>query len=249
MNAQYAPSGPAREFAILLYHRIVVAEPHGEAAKLACSARMLAAHMAALLDSGYSPVNLDQACAWLKSKDGLPGRPVVITLDDGYRDNCDVALPVLRRFGVPAGVFVATASIGRSSAWTTVRHPMLSWEQMRAMASMGVWFGAHTVNHVRLTQLPPALAGREIIGSRQVLEEQLAMPVHHFAYPYGDHDKRVQASVRAAGFKTGLSTTAGLNRESSDPYALFRVPVSGRTTAAELVQKLGTNHHESSHLK
>ena len=240
---------PAREFAILLYHRIVVTEPYGEASKTACSARVLASHLAALLDSGYTPVSLDQACDWLKSRSGPPGKPLVITLDDGYRDNCDVALPILRRFGATAGVFVTTGVVGRKSTWTTVRRPMLSWTQMREMAGMGVWFGAHTVHHVRLTQLPSGPARREIVESRQALEEQLAIPIRHFAYPYGDNDERIQEIVRAEGFQTGLSATEGCNRESTDPYAFFRVPVFGTTTVAELMRKLAPSRDESSHLK
>jgi peptidoglycan/xylan/chitin deacetylase (PgdA/CDA1 family) len=45
----------------------------------------------------------------------LPLRPALITFDDGYRDNYDVALPVLRGAGLPATFFVATRIVGTSS--------------------------------------------------------------------------------------------------------------------------------------
>jgi peptidoglycan/xylan/chitin deacetylase (PgdA/CDA1 family) len=250
MPTQHALSlRPAREFVILLYHRIVLAEPYGEAAKTTCSARVLASHLAALLGSGYTPVNLDHACDWLKSRTGLPKKPVVITLDDGYRNNCDVALPILCRFGVTAGVFVTTGVVGRKSTWTTVSRPMLSWSQMREMASTGFWFGAHTVNHIRLTQLRSDAARREIVDSRRVLEQRLSLPIRHFAYPYGDNDERIQEIIRMEGFLTGLSATEGCNRAGTDPYALFRVPVFGTATAANLMRKLATISNESSHHK
>lgn len=52
-----------------------------------------------------------QACEQLFAG-SLPSRAAVITFDDGYRNNYDVALPLLKRHGVDAVVFVATAFLG-----------------------------------------------------------------------------------------------------------------------------------------
>lgn len=47
-----------------------------------------------------------------------PGRKVVITFDDGYRDNYEIAFPVLRRHGVPATFFLTTGFLD---------HPRVPW--------------------------------------------------------------------------------------------------------------------------
>jgi peptidoglycan/xylan/chitin deacetylase (PgdA/CDA1 family) len=49
----------------------------------------------------------------LESEPGTPGRKVVLTFDDGYRDNYELALPILRRHGVPAAFFLATGFLDR----------------------------------------------------------------------------------------------------------------------------------------
>ncbi len=52
-------------------------------------------------------VSLQDVLAWKRGSRGLPPNPVLVTFDDGYRDNHDVALPILRRHGVRATFFIA----------------------------------------------------------------------------------------------------------------------------------------------
>lgn len=52
-------------------------------------------------------ISLEDVLAWKRGSRGLPANPVLVTFDDGYRDNLDVALPILRRHGVRATFFVA----------------------------------------------------------------------------------------------------------------------------------------------
>jgi peptidoglycan/xylan/chitin deacetylase (PgdA/CDA1 family) len=69
----------------------------------------------------FSVVSLDEVVAAADGAD-LPDRAVLITFDDGYQDNLDNALPVLRRLGLPAVVFLATHHIetGRAFWWDRV---------------------------------------------------------------------------------------------------------------------------------
>jgi peptidoglycan/xylan/chitin deacetylase (PgdA/CDA1 family) len=63
------------------------------------------------LASYFSVCSLTEAVERLRTKD-VPDNVVVITFDDGYRDNCIYALPILRKFCIPATIFLATSSIG-----------------------------------------------------------------------------------------------------------------------------------------
>ncbi len=104
----------------------------------------------------------------------------------------------------------------------------LNWDQVRQMAQEPlVTFGAHTLNHPRLTRLDATTAQHEILGSKQRLEAFLGKPVDHFAYPFGDHGPREAALARQVGFKT-ISTTrqAYTNLRTTDPLALPRLRAS-----------------------
>jgi peptidoglycan/xylan/chitin deacetylase (PgdA/CDA1 family) len=59
-----------------------------------------------LLACHYSPVSLDQVKRFVQGEGDLPDRPVVVTFDDGYADNCDIAAPLLNEAGVPAVFYV-----------------------------------------------------------------------------------------------------------------------------------------------
>jgi peptidoglycan/xylan/chitin deacetylase (PgdA/CDA1 family) len=60
-----------------------------------------------LLQAEFNVLALGEACARI-SRDALPARAACITFDDGYADNEQIALPILKRFGLPATFFVST---------------------------------------------------------------------------------------------------------------------------------------------
>jgi peptidoglycan/xylan/chitin deacetylase (PgdA/CDA1 family) len=66
----------------------------------------------AMLATHFNPIGLDDVTRFLAGKP-LPRSPVLVTFDDGYRDNHDVALPILRRHKIPAVFFIATEYISR----------------------------------------------------------------------------------------------------------------------------------------
>jgi peptidoglycan/xylan/chitin deacetylase (PgdA/CDA1 family) len=67
----------------------------------------------------FHPVGLDDVIRWHQGDGNLPQRPVLVTFDDGYRNNLTRAAPVLQRYGIPAVVFVCTSYIGSQNLlWT-----------------------------------------------------------------------------------------------------------------------------------
>lgn len=101
----------------------------------------------------------------------------------------------------------------------------LTIEDVRDMASSSqIGFGAHSLGHDALTQIPPEKARQSILQSKLVLEEWTGHPIRHFAYPYGFFDPTVVRLVRECGFLTSHSTIPGFWREET---SLFEIPRLG----------------------
>lgn len=161
-------------------------------------------------------------------------RELAITFDDGYRDNFEHAAPVLEKLSLPATFFVVTQWMGTDVVpwWDGergVRHPWMTWDQVRALHRKGFHVGAHTRTHADLGRISGAEAQREIVGARRELERRIGSSADLFAYPYGRPDQLSEANramVKAAGFRCCCSCVGGINAAGSDPFHLRRVPIS-----------------------
>jgi peptidoglycan/xylan/chitin deacetylase (PgdA/CDA1 family) len=147
--------------------------------------------------------------------------PACITLDDGYRDNVEVALPLLEARGVRATFFLISGLLG-SSFPSRAGHPLMDAGDAQGLVARGHEVGAHTRTHPRLTRLDAAEARREIEGSKAELEDLLGVAVTSFAYPKGDHNDAVRAAVGNAGFGVAVTVREGLVGPEPDWLALPR---------------------------
>lgn len=159
---------------------------------------------------------------------------LAITFDDGYADNAEIAAPILRELQLPATFFITTEHIGtrRRFPWDANIEPpprMMTWRQVRELAQSGFSIGSHTCNHVRLSQCDAKLRRRELVYSRQMLEQQLGQPVLDFAFPFGgktDCRNEDRDAIREAGYRCCLSCHGGLVEWQHSPYRLQRICVS-----------------------
>jgi peptidoglycan/xylan/chitin deacetylase (PgdA/CDA1 family) len=106
----------------------------------------------------------------------------------------------------------------------------LTWPEAREMASEGISFGAHTIDHPILTHVSPDEARRQIRESKQRIERELGSTITMFAYPNGgpsDFDPSTERLVKEEGFSLAVTTVAGANDESTNPFALRRTGMWG----------------------
>jgi hypothetical protein len=148
--------------------------------------------------------------------------------DDAYEDLVTYALPVLRKHGFPATVFVPTAYVGRSNVWD---HPkgspvmaLMSADAIREWADKAIEFGAHSHTHPELDALDPVALEEELEGSREELERIINAPVTSFAYPYGNYNSDVRAAV-GRKFELAFTTENGVNTLGTDLLRLHRTMV------------------------
>jgi peptidoglycan/xylan/chitin deacetylase (PgdA/CDA1 family) len=163
---------------------------------------------------------------------GLAG----LTFDDGYRDFLDRAVPLLRRYGCTATVYVVAGLLGGDNAWDPLgpRRPLLTADGVRAAADAGMEIGSHGLLHRDLTTAGAAALTEETVRSRALLEEVTGRPVTGFCYPYGRVDARALAAVRAAGYAHACAIDPG---PLTGPHALPRVHVGQDDTGTRLRAK------------
>jgi peptidoglycan/xylan/chitin deacetylase (PgdA/CDA1 family) len=161
------------------------------------------------------------------------GHHLAITFDDGYLDNFENAAPILERFSLPATFFVVTRWIGSAVVphWDReagVRHPWMTWTQVRTLYQRGFEIGGHTQTHVDLGAVADGDARAEVAGARADLERELGRRARYFAFPYGGRDNVRDTTarlVRQAGFECCCSCYGGAVTPGSDPFHLPRVPI------------------------
>ena len=114
---------------------------------------------------------------------------------------------------------------GASGGWEK-----LSWQEVREMASCGISFGAHTLDHPILTFVGEEEARRQIRESKRRIETELGSPITMFAYPNGgasDFDRSTRRIVEEEGLSLAVTTVSGANDESTDAYSLRRTGMWG----------------------
>jgi len=236
---------------ILMYHQIAQPGVRGTPLRgLVVSPSMFAQQMLALRILGYRGLSMRALEPYLSGE--RSGRVVGITFDDGYLNNLQNALPVLRRLGFSSTCYVVSSEIGNTNRWDSdlgiAQVPLMNQSDLQAWIDAGQEVGSHTRSHANLKNLDSQELESEIFGSRQELESMLVQPggVRHFCYPYGSFDGAALAMVAKAGYRTATTTARGRVHLQlrPDPLALPRVLVTRTTTFAHLALKCLSSYED-----
>ena len=150
------------------------------------------------------------------------GGSVVLTFDDGYRDNYMTVFPLLKQYNFPATIFITTDFIGNPE--------YCSAEELREMHDSGfISIEPHTLSHPKLAKLPRADAEREMCESRRVLQEILGTTPTLFAYPYGNFSDETVGLAREMGFAGAVTVEEGTIGPNADPLRLPRNSIDRST--------------------
>jgi peptidoglycan/xylan/chitin deacetylase (PgdA/CDA1 family) len=221
---------------ILCYHRFGTAR-----SKLTVTPATFEAQMEYLARNGYRVLPLADLPAFLQGREPLPQKTVIITIDDGYRSNYDIAFPILRKYGFPATVFLYSDFVGASDAMT--------WAQMREMVGSGlIEVQPHSKTHANLTLRLPGETDakyrerirREIEAPTSLIKDRLGLAAVSFAYPYGDVNEMVIELLTQQGTKLGATVTPGGNGFFAPPHMLRRTMIFGNEDLDVFKSKLAT---------
>jgi peptidoglycan/xylan/chitin deacetylase (PgdA/CDA1 family) len=168
-------------------------------------------------------------------------RQVHVTFDDAFR-SAGTVFPDLERLGLPVQIFVCTKyalvgaplTIPELAGDDPEQLATMNWDELREQAARGVAIGSHAVSHPHLTTLSEDDLRRELNESKEEIEDRLGRPCEDLAYPYGEHDQRVRAAARAAGYRRAYA----LRGSRSDAYAAPRLDLYRRHTVPRTLLRL-----------
>jgi peptidoglycan/xylan/chitin deacetylase (PgdA/CDA1 family) len=226
---------------ILSYHQTDIAPPRGTPYRgLVIPPARFARQMRVLRALGYRGLSMQDLAPYLRGD--RSGKVVGITIDDGYVNNFEHALPILQSAGFTATSFVVSGQLGGSNVWDAsigiAPARLMNVPQLRAWLDAGMDVGAHTRNHVDLTECDPVRARAEIVQSRQDLEQALGMPIRSFCYPYGAYREEHVEMARAAGFELATTSDSARVRWGTDLLRLPRVTVWLSTSLPVLMARM-----------
>lgn len=212
-----------RGIPVLLYHSI-----DSTGSVVSITSEEFRRQMAYLNATGYKTISLPDFLGYLCSDTVPRGKMVVLTFDDGFKNNYTEAFPILREYGFTATIFLATDYIDRVCSWekhdSIPRLPLLSWDEIKEMSDYGIDFESHTCSHPYLSRLTREEMRKELLGSKKVIETQLNKPVTFFCHPYGDSSRETQEAARECGY---VGVFGGLDysllNTKEDVYNLSRV--------------------------
>ena len=185
--------------------------------------------MESIKAGGYKVVPLFQYCRLLKSGNSIPRNLVIITFDDGYKDNLE-AVEILKEFGYPATIFIIVEKVGKKG--------YLSEEDIVSILSdTEVDIGSHTLTHAYLPDQEKARVKREIFQSKKQLEEHFSQNIETISYPIGGFTKEVLKEVESANYLCACATNRGFSKKLNR-FALRRIKVTNRDLGFRLWSKL-----------
>lgn len=177
----------------------------------------------------YNVILLDDYCQLLSEKKDIPGNSVIITFDDGYKNNLK-AIEILHRFHFPATIFLIVNKIGE-------KEYLSSDDISYFLKNTEVRIGSHTIDHAYLPSLDDKQLETEIRESKQKLEQLFSQKVLTIAYPIGGFNQKVLEKVNESDYLCACSTNKGFSRQT-DRFALRRVKMTETDNILKLWAKL-----------
>ncbi len=221
---------------ILMYHYVSTPPDGADAIRrdLSVTPEQFEAQLAYLRQNGYQTITMRDLIFALSGHTTLPDKPIILTFDDGYRDNYENAFPLLRKYGYVGVFFVFTQVID------TYNVSYLTWEMVKEMHQGGMEFGSHSYRHSDLTNRDVDFLVYEILGSKEAIEERIGEPVRFFSYPSGRYDELTIRVLDSANFWSAVTTQWGIEQSFIDRFEMYRIRVRGNDTVDDLAEKLNS---------
>lgn len=187
--------------------------------------------------------------ALARAAEGRLREPTVfLTFDDGFRDNYETVLPLLRRYALPAFIFVLPPLVddGAQLEWPEMaedlrRHDRsmrsVTWTMLEEMRDAGFEVGSHGLTHAHLPELDGEALREELWESRRRITERLGR-CEALAYPFGEWSEEVAQAAADCGYRFAFTLPKTTGQGAATPLSIPRINVDYRDSGMRLAAKL-----------
>jgi len=235
--------------AILMYHKVT----HSQNDSLSITIDYLRKQFDYILSQEYKVVSFTQLMEIEASAKNLSGKYLVLTFDDGYKNNKDLLLPLLDEYGFCAAIFLTVGYIGKENVWDGGGEPLLSFEEIKMMSRLpNIEFGFHSYEHKAYSQMKADEIENDIAICKNIFQENKIPYIPVLAYPYGAYPKKDKKKkenlfdiLKKMGIRYALRIGNGMNVLSfNKPYEIKRINIRGSDSFLEFKVKLKKGHRK-----
>lgn len=232
---------------VIMYHRVINNPENEGVYGTYIYEDMFKKHLQYLKDKNYTVItfkDLDKI-GW-RNRFEKGKKYIILTFDDGYKDNYELAFPILKEFGFKATIFLMGSSTYNEwdvKAGGEKEFPLMSVEMIKEMQDYGIEFGAHTFNHPKINTLSNEEIEHQIVDVKKPLEEKIGKEIITFAYPYGILNDYAKEMAKKADYTFALATDSGSVCLSDDLYQIRRIAIFPNTNLFSFKRKVAGNYN------
>lgn len=251
---------------VLMYHHLVASTENVQSVDDVTVVRedLFADQIRALSEAGYTALFFSDLEAYVEQGRELPEKPIVITFDDGYESNLQLAFDVLKEYNMKATINVIGISEGKNTYKNTGKamFPHFSFAEAKPVYQAGVFdFQSHSYNMHQEKSYEEKVWRKGVLPmdrekektyietfradfqrSKKDIEAGIGNQVTVFAYPYGYYNTLTEVLLSQMGVKVTLTIKPGVNTVikglPQSLYAMRRIDITGNMTGEQLIEIL-----------
>lgn len=213
---------------VLMYHSI----EYEKGNELRVPKETFEKHMQWLHEKGFYTLTMKEYYKAITTGKQVPKKSILITFDDGYKDNYTNGLPIMKRYKMKGTIFVITSTIDKSK-------PFITSEEIKEFYNNNFDIESHTVNHRELNLMTYEEQLKELKESKETLDKLLNKETIAICYPVGRYNEDTLRACKEAGYKVAFTTAPGFSNVDQGLYKLKRVRINASTTVEQLELILG----------
>ena len=174
-------------FPILMYHNIC--EQSSQEKGLTISYDKLEAQFQYLVSQGYTSLHFGDIQK-LKNTDDYPKKPIIITFDDVYLSQYELAYPLLKKYNLKACFYAPFSYVGGFDMWNDGTETLMSVAQLKALDPDVVELGLHSFEHRPYSSLSINMIQEDFKNCHEFIAKHDLNVCNVLAYPYGDFPRK-----------------------------------------------------------